>query len=226
MPDTTSRPTTSAALSDMLLGLAHDCYTGGMSSADIFKGFERAVSVLSTGESTKRSALDMARAIHYPECWDTAAYPTLQDAMREVVNHAQCSVCAPAAEQAEPVEMSPDFTDTARAALLWVLWHHQGGSSPVGQPIRYALGMGAHEHLNAEQVRAAKRWAAITGSLTSEFHAQPAREPMTDEQRAEVFRAAESRMVYDGNLSWRNAIVEGVEAHHGITAPAGGEGQA
>lgn len=39
-------------------------------------------------------------------------------------------------------EMSPDFTDTARAALLWVLWHHQGGSSDIGQPIRFALGMG------------------------------------------------------------------------------------
>lgn len=45
----------------------------------------------------------------------------------------------------EPTELSPDFTDTARAALLWVLWHHQGGSSPVGQPIRFALGMGKHD---------------------------------------------------------------------------------
>lgn len=26
----------------------------------------------------------------------------------------------------EPLELSPDFTDTARAALLWVLWHHHG----------------------------------------------------------------------------------------------------
>lgn len=50
--------------------------------------------------------------------------------------------------------------------------------------------------------------------------------PMTAEQRAEVFRKAESRMVYDLNLSWRDAVVRETEAHHGITAPAGGEGKA
>lgn len=61
-------------------------------------------------------------------------------------------------------EMSPEFTDTARAALLWVLWHHQGGSSKVGQPIRFALGMGAHEHLSDYQIREAKRWAALTAT--------------------------------------------------------------
>ena len=67
-------------------------------------------------------------------------------------------------------EMSPDFTDTSRAALLWVLWHHQGGSSPVGQPIRFALGMDAHARLNETQVAEAKRWAAMTQSTTDEFH--------------------------------------------------------
>lgn len=58
-------------------------------------------------------------------------------------------------------ELSPDFTDTARAALLWVLWHHQGGSSPVGQPIRFALGMGQFDHLSDHQLREAKRWGAL-----------------------------------------------------------------
>ena len=67
-------------------------------------------------------------------------------------------------------ELSPEFTDTARAALLWVLWHHQGGSSPVGQPIRFALGMGAHEPPSERQVAEAKRWAAMTRSTTAEFH--------------------------------------------------------
>lgn len=54
-----------------------------------------------------------------------------------------------------------DFEPTARDALLWVLWHHQGGSSKVGQSIRYALGMGQHARLSAEQVEAARRWADI-----------------------------------------------------------------
>lgn len=54
----------------------------------------------------------------------------------------------------------PEFTDTARAALLWVLWHHQGGNSKVGQPIRFALGKDAHEPLSDWEVEQAKRWGA------------------------------------------------------------------
>lgn len=66
-----------------------------------------------------------------------------------------------AAQAAPSEEMSPEFTDTARAALLWVLWHHQGGSSKVGQPIRFALGMGQHQPLSNYQVREAQRWEAM-----------------------------------------------------------------
>ena len=55
----------------------------------------------------------------------------------------------------------PEFTDTARAALLWVLWHHQGGSSKVGQPLRFALGMGAHDRLSDSQVEEARRWGEL-----------------------------------------------------------------
>jgi hypothetical protein len=77
-----------------------------------------------------------------------------------------------AAEPAQPVEMSPEFTDTARSALAWVLWHHQGGSSAVGQAMRFALGIGAHDRLNEHQVAEAKRWGALA--------AEPA--PLTDEQ--------------------------------------------
>ena len=33
---------------------------------------------------------EIAEAIHYPDCWDTMAYPTLLDAITEI-NH--CSVC-------------------------------------------------------------------------------------------------------------------------------------
>jgi hypothetical protein len=67
-------------------------------------------------------------------------------------------------------KMEPEFTELSRAALLWVLWHHQGGSSPVGQPIRFALGMGAHDPLSEEQVQKARRWAALTKSETRDFH--------------------------------------------------------
>lgn len=47
-----------------------------------------------------------------------------------------------------------------RAALLWVLWHHQGGSSPVGQPIRKVLGIERAAHLTPEQLKEAKAFDA------------------------------------------------------------------
>jgi len=44
---------------------------------------------------------------------------------------------------ATPRKLRPEV----RAALLFALWHHQGGSSPVGQPIRAILGIGQHDSL-------------------------------------------------------------------------------
>lgn len=35
--------------------------------------------------------MDAAKLIHYPECWDTAAYPTLHDALHEILN--PCPTC-------------------------------------------------------------------------------------------------------------------------------------
>ena len=37
-----------------------------------------------------------AQMIHYPECWDTAAYPELRDAIHEALAWSGCSVCKPA----------------------------------------------------------------------------------------------------------------------------------
>jgi len=77
---------------------------------------------------------------------------------------------AEAYQPAQAVEMSPDFTDTARAAIAWVLWHHQGGGSPVGQPLRYSLGMGQHDRMTDPQIAEAKRFAAWAGATTEGFH--------------------------------------------------------
>lgn len=49
----------------------------------------------------------LAAAIHYPECWDTAAYPDLLSALREVTASAGCSVCKPQVEQ-DPVGEGTD----------------------------------------------------------------------------------------------------------------------
>lgn len=79
----------------------------------------------------------------------------------------------PRAVPTEPEEMSSEFTDSARAAIAWVLYHHQGGSSPIGQPLRFALGMGAHERLPDWRIAEAKRWAERCGATTEQFHRQP-----------------------------------------------------
>lgn len=42
-----------------------------------------------------------------------------------------------------------------RGLLLWALYHAQGGSSPVGQPIRRALGLGQYDHMTTEQIQQA-----------------------------------------------------------------------
>ena len=44
-----------------------------------------------------------AKFLHYPECWDTAAYPTLHDAIHEALAWAGCSVCTQPAAQRKPL---------------------------------------------------------------------------------------------------------------------------
>lgn len=55
---------------------------------------------------------------------------------------------------ATPQQAAPEL-DRLRALLLWTLYHHQGASSQIGQPIRAALGIGQHHNLTPEQVRIA-----------------------------------------------------------------------
>lgn len=69
---------------------------------------------------------------------------------------------------ADVLEIHPDIRreqeDGKRfhGLLLWVLYHHQGGSSEIGQTIRKALGIGQHDHLTEEQVAEAKAAAGTT----------------------------------------------------------------
>jgi hypothetical protein len=61
-------------------------------------------------------------------------------------------------EPEEPETISvPGLSENDRAALLWVLWHHQGSNSAVGQPIRKMLSMGQYEKMSSEQAETAKR---------------------------------------------------------------------
>jgi len=56
------------------------------SDAKMLIAFARAVAA----ESARQTAT-AAKAIHYPECWDTAAYPTLKSALEEVYASFKCS---------------------------------------------------------------------------------------------------------------------------------------
>jgi len=59
----------------------------------------------------------------------------------------------------DEVEALRADAETKRGLLLWALYHHQGGSSGVGQPIRRALGIGQHDAMTPEQIRDAARAA-------------------------------------------------------------------
>lgn len=59
-----------------------------------------------------------------------------------------------------------DRTTKLESLLLWALYHHQGGSSKVGQPIRRMLGIEQHAHLAPEQLDRAYRAACKAGCKT------------------------------------------------------------
>lgn len=70
-------------------------------------------------------------------------------------------VCDPRNECIDPdadcIEHHPK-RQQMEAALLWTLYHHQGGSSHIGQPIRKLLGIGQHDRLTNEQIAQAKEF--------------------------------------------------------------------
>jgi hypothetical protein len=68
----------------------------------------------------------------------------------------------------------PVATDEELAPLLWVLWHHLGGGSAVGQPIRKYLGMGQFERMSDQHIKVAARWAQSYGQASSREVADPA----------------------------------------------------
>ena len=51
-----------------------------------------------------------------------------------------------------------------KGLLLWILYHHQGGKCPVGQPIRRVLGIEQHAALTTEQVLLADTVARMAGA--------------------------------------------------------------
>lgn len=64
-------------------------------------GYEPFLSALKSSRALPTNrASGVASAIHYPEHWDTAAYPTLESALNELCAWFKCSECAPVADVA------------------------------------------------------------------------------------------------------------------------------
>jgi len=58
------------------------------------------------GQEIEQEPVAWAKFLHYPECWDTAAYPTLHDAIHEALAWSGCSVCTPPAQPAQRTEQN------------------------------------------------------------------------------------------------------------------------
>lgn len=67
----------------------------------------------------------------------------------------------PAVSKLGGCRMNKDVHD----ALCFALWHHQGGSSTIGQPIRKMLDLGQYDHMDKDELEGAKRVNRALGSV-------------------------------------------------------------
>ena len=85
---------------------------------------------------------DWAQMIHYPECWDTAAYPELRDAIHEALAWSGCSVCKPATAPDEQVRRDAErvawYENNPEKVLnIGVRWYSRNG---YGLPMKRRKG--------------------------------------------------------------------------------------
>ena len=87
--------------------------------------------------STSNATLPVnwAAMIHYPECWDTAAYPELRNAIHEALAWAGCSVCKPmAASSTSPISQADAEALAHRIATTYTHRSAPGYSSYAFMP--------------------------------------------------------------------------------------------
>lgn len=131
-------------------------------------GEERAVAAVLAGWTIRMVDGDLM--VLAPNCDPGMMHPSASaTSLSERLLRALATDLLAASRLPPAMEMSAEFTDSARGAIAWVLYHHQGGKSAIGQHLRFALGMGANEPLPEHLVAEAMRWAECTGSTTSEF---------------------------------------------------------
>lgn len=75
-----------------------------------------------------------AKLLHYPDCWDTAAYPTVHEALDETLACYRCSVCKP--EHQAPRKL---LTDHEIGQAWSVADGEHNASAPVKRRITRAI---------------------------------------------------------------------------------------
>lgn len=118
----------------------------------------------------------------------------------------------PSPAAVEPVAQQQPTSPDVHDALLFCLWHHQGGSSKIGQPIRAALGIGEFDRLTDDQLAAAKR---IQSAITSQPLPQE-REPLTKERHHAIMESAINGKSEMGDMEYVAWIIDATERAHGI----------
>jgi hypothetical protein len=101
------------------------------------KAMKALQSALASPATAPEFPADWAQMIHYPECWDTAAYPELRDAIHEALAWSGCSVCKPATAP----ERKPMHEGEIQAA-----WLGQDLDEPI--PYSFVLGIRSAERFN------------------------------------------------------------------------------
>ncbi len=129
---------------------------------------------ISRGHMPDELSID-AESIEWLDSEDREQCKRLIEGLRRLLNQGSISrvvwgmavICDPVNmcidPDADTIEHHPKLQQM-ESALLWALYHAQGGSSPVGQPIRKLLGIGCHDRLTGDQLAAAKAFGGCVHS--------------------------------------------------------------
>jgi hypothetical protein len=108
-----------------------------------------------------------AAAIHYPDCWDTAAYPTLESALIELYHAFKCSECSPEEEQAA-MPGAPQFDGIAVCPFCAYFGDlHSDDTAPVPQHSVQCRSCGAEGSIEPTKEEAVAKWNKRIGPIAA-----------------------------------------------------------
>lgn len=132
---------------------------------------------------------DWAQMIHYPECWDTAAYPELRDAIHEALAWSGCSVCKPAtAPPALAGQGATIFRQLSLAVerLILAQTEMRGRSGPKPSEIAHSNLMQLIQHvcigIDSPPRNCPPRWVKQLEAENELLRKDAERKPMTHEE--------------------------------------------